>query len=73
MYKRQHVNDIATARQRGLINDAEVDQLKAVQLAITAVVAVDDFTAEEITRHAMRAQGDVSSPTATPFRSNAAE
>ena len=67
------MQSIDTARQRGLINDAEADQLKAVQLAIAAVVAVDDFPAEEITRHAVRAQGDVSSPTATPFQSNAAE
>jgi acyl-CoA dehydrogenase len=71
--RQAHVHDIDTARQRGLINDAEADQLKAVQLAIAAVVAVDDFPAEEITRHAVRAQGDVSSPTATPFQSNAAE
>jgi acyl-CoA dehydrogenase len=71
--RQAHVHDIDTARQRGLINDAEADQLKAVQLAIAAVVAVDDFPAEEITRHAVRAQGEVSSPTATPFQSNAAE
>jgi acyl-CoA dehydrogenase len=71
--RQAHVHDVATARQRGLINDAEADQLKAVQLAIAAVVAVDDFPAEEIARHAVRAQGDVSSPTATPFQSNAAE
>jgi hypothetical protein len=56
-----------------LINDAEADQLKAVQLAIAAVVAVDDFSAEEIARRGIRAQGDVSSPTATPFQSSAAE
>jgi acyl-CoA dehydrogenase len=71
--RQAHVHDVDTARQRGLINDAEADQLKAVQLAIAAVVAVDDFPAEEIARHALRAQGDVSSPTATPFQSNAAE
>ena len=64
---------LATARQRGLINDAEADQLKAVQLAIAAVVAVDDFPAEEIARRPVRAQGDVSSPTTTPFQSSAAE
>jgi acyl-CoA dehydrogenase len=71
--RQAHVRDISTARQRGLINDAEADQLKAVQIAIAAVVAVDDFPADEIARHAVRAQGDVSSPTATPFQSNAAE
>jgi acyl-CoA dehydrogenase len=67
--RQAHVRDIAAARQRGLINDAEADQLKAVELAIAAVVAVDDFPAEEISRR----QGDVPSPTATPFQSNAAE
>jgi acyl-CoA dehydrogenase len=86
--RQAHVHDIAAARQRGLINDAEADQLKAAQLAISAVVAVDDFPADEITRHRARAQGDVSSataipptaasppvapPIAAPFRSNAAE
>jgi acyl-CoA dehydrogenase len=67
--RQAHVRDIAAARQRGLINDAEADQLKAVQLAVAAVVAVDDFPAEEISRR----QGDVPSPTATPFQSKAAE
>ena len=72
--RQAHVHDIAAARARGLITDAEADQLKAVQLAIAAVVAVDDFPAEELSpRRAARAQGDVSSPTATPFQSNAAE
>jgi len=72
--RQAHVHDVAAARQRGLINDAEADQLKAVQLAIAAVIAVDDFPAEEISpRRAVRAQGDVSSPTATPYQSNAAE
>jgi acyl-CoA dehydrogenase len=72
--RQAHVHDIAEARQRGLINDAEADQLKAVQLAVAAVVAVDDFAAEEISpRRAVPAQGDVSSPTATPFQSSAAE
>jgi acyl-CoA dehydrogenase len=71
--RQAHMRDIAAARQRGLINDAEADQLKAVELAVAAVVAVDDFPAEEISRRAVRAQGDVPSPTATPFQSNAAE
>jgi acyl-CoA dehydrogenase len=71
--RQAHVRDIAAARQRGLINDAEADQLKAVELAVAAVVAVDDFPAEEVSRRAIRAQGDVPSPTATPFQSNAAE
>jgi hypothetical protein len=44
-----------------------------VQLAIAAVIAVDDFPAEEIARHAVRAQGDVSSLATTRFQSKAAE
>jgi len=72
--RQAHVHDVDEARKRGLINDAEADQLKAVQLAVAGVVAVDDFAAEEISpRGAVGAQGDVSSPTATPFQSNAAE
>jgi acyl-CoA dehydrogenase len=67
--RQAHVRDIAAARQRGLINDAEADQLRAVELAVASVVAVDDFPAEEISRR----QGDVPSPTATPIQSNAAE
>jgi acyl-CoA dehydrogenase len=69
-----HVHDIAAARQRGLISAAEADQLKAVQLAVAGVVAVDDFAAEELSpQRAVRTQGDVSSPTATPIQSSAAE
>ena len=71
--QKAHVRDIAAARQRGLINDAEADQLKAVQSAIAGVVAVDDFAPEEISRRAARTQGEVSSATATQFQSNAAE
>jgi acyl-CoA dehydrogenase len=72
--RQAHVHDIAVARQRGVISDAEADQLKAVQLAVAEVIAVDDFAAEELThRRAAAIQGDVSSPTPTPFQSNAAE
>ena len=79
---RERVNkELSLWREQGLIaiEDGMIvlcrpDQLKAVQLAIAAVIAVDDFAAEEISpRRAVRAQGDVSSPTATPFQSNAAE
>jgi acyl-CoA dehydrogenase len=72
--RQAHVRDVDTARERGLINEAEADQLKAVQLAVAAVVAVDDFPAEALSpRPATRPQGEVSSPSATPFQSNAAE
>jgi len=71
--RQAHIHDIAVARQRGLINDAELDQLKAVQLAVADVIAVDDFAPEELTHRAVPAQGDVPSPTTEPFQSNAAE
>jgi acyl-CoA dehydrogenase len=81
--RQAHVRDIEVARQRGLINEAEADQLKAVQLAVAGVIAVDDFPPEALSPRgtmraegsssAMRAEGDVSSPLATPFRANAAE
>jgi acyl-CoA dehydrogenase len=71
--RQAHIHDIAVARQRGLINDAELDQLKAVQLAVADVIAVDDFAPEELTRRAVPTQGDVPSPTTTPYQSNAAE
>ena len=72
--RQAHVRDAEEARKRGLINEAEADQLKAVQLAIAAVVAVDDFPAEALSpRGAARAEGDVSSPPATQLQTNAAE
>ena len=72
--RQAHVRDVDVARQRGLISEAEADQLRAVQRAIADVVAVDDFAPEEISpRHAARSQGDVPSATATPIQSSAAE
>jgi acyl-CoA dehydrogenase len=72
--RQAHVRDIATARQRGLISEAEADQLKAVELAIAEVVAVDDFAADELVpRRAASSQGDVPSPTTMPLQSSAAE
>jgi len=52
-----------------------LDQLKAVQLAVADVIAVDDFAPEELSPHhrAVPTQGGVPSPTTTPFQSNAAE
>jgi acyl-CoA dehydrogenase len=72
--RQAHIRDIAVARQRGLISDAELDQLKAVQLAVAEVIAVDDFAAAELSpRRAAPTKGEVPSPTTTPFQSNAAE
>jgi len=51
------VRDIAKARQQGLINDAELGELKAAAEAIAAAVAVDDFAPEELSPR--RSLGDV--------------
>lgn len=69
-----HLRDIAKARDAGLINDAEIAQLKATEQAVAAVVAVDDFAADELSPRAQdninasvqgaksSAKGDVPSP-----------
>jgi acyl-CoA dehydrogenase len=72
--RRAHVRDIAAARQRGLISEAEFDQLKAVELGIAEVVAVDDFAADELVpRGAVSREGEVPSPATNPLQSSAAE
>jgi len=68
------VRDIDQAHKQGLINDAELAQLKTTAEAVAATVAVDDFSAEELTRHdAGHMQGDVPSPAQTRPRPAAAE
>jgi acyl-CoA dehydrogenase len=52
-----HVRDIDTARQQGLINEAEAGQLRAAAEAVAAAIAVDDFAAEELSPR--RAMGDM--------------
>jgi acyl-CoA dehydrogenase len=72
--RQAHVRDIAVALKRGLINEAEADQLKAVERAVAEVLAVDDFAAEELApRRAVPSHGDVPSPAKNPFQSSAAE
>jgi acyl-CoA dehydrogenase len=69
-----HVRDINQARKQGLINDGEAAQLKKTAAAVAAVIAVDDFTAEELTHHdAKRAEGDKPSPAQRKRRPTAAE
>ncbi len=46
-----HVRDIDQAFTQGLLNESEVAQLKAAAEAVAATVAVDDFAADELTRH----------------------
>ena len=50
--------DVHTALERGLITDAEAAQLKALQEAVSAVIAVDDFAPEDISALARNIQGE---------------
>jgi acyl-CoA dehydrogenase len=56
-----HLRDVDAARRQGLINDAEVAQLRAAADAVAAAVAVDDFAPEELSPRL--AKGDVLSQT----------
>ncbi len=69
-----HVRDIDQARKQGLINDGEAAQLSETAKAVAAAIAVDDFTAEELTHHdANHVQGDTPSPAQKRPRPAAAE
>ncbi len=46
-----HVHSAEEARAKNLIGDAEAGALKAVDAAVSAVIAVDDFAPAELTRH----------------------
>jgi acyl-CoA dehydrogenase len=68
------VHDIDLARKQGLINDGEAAQLSETAEAVAAAIAVDDFTAEELTHHdADNAHGELPSPTQKRPRPAAAE
>jgi acyl-CoA dehydrogenase len=68
------IRDIEQARQKNLVNDDEATQLREAEKAVAAAIAVDDFTAEELTHHdANRTQGDTSSPAKSRPRPAAAE
>jgi acyl-CoA dehydrogenase len=68
------VRDITQARAQNLINDGEAAQLRDVEKAVGKAIAVDDFTAAELTRHdANYAQGDRPSQTQKRPRSAAVE
>src|SRR5262249_61485372 len=43
-----HIRDVEAARQEGLINEAEAQQLRAAADAVAAAVAVDDFAPEAL-------------------------
>ena len=49
--KKQHIRNWRDAQKRNLIDAKEVAALEAAEKAIAAVIAVDDFAAEELTRH----------------------
>lgn len=58
-----HIYDVGRARTQGVITDAEVAQLKELEQAVSAVVAVDDFAPEELSpTFKSAATGGVSSP-----------
>jgi len=72
--KKAHVHDIDQAHNQGLINDAEAGQLKGTAEAVAAAIAVDDFSADELTRHdAKPIQGGRPSPVQKRSRPAAAE
>ena len=62
------VRDLDEARKRGLIDDAETEQLKAADQAVADVIAVDDFAADELSPHHRIAEGDLALPTTSEFR-----
>ena len=69
-----HVHDIDQALKQNLIDASEAAQLKETAQAVALAIAVDDFTAEELTHHdADLAQGDRPSPAQKPPRPAAAE
>jgi acyl-CoA dehydrogenase len=69
-----HVRDIDQALRQNLINGNEATQLKETAQAVAIAIAVDDFTAEELTHHdADHAQGDRPSPALKRPRPAAAE
>jgi acyl-CoA dehydrogenase len=67
------VSDIEEAHRRGLINDAEIAQLKAAAQAVADVIAVDDFSADELTRVHTDGQGDPLLSTISAFNRTAAQ
>jgi acyl-CoA dehydrogenase len=61
-----HIRDIAQARELDLIDDDEAAQLREAEKAVAAAIAVDDFSAAELTgRDASDKQGDKPSPAKT--------
>jgi len=55
------VDDIELAHRRGLIDAAEIAELKVTQQAVADVIAVDDFPAEALSRVHSDREGDLSS------------
>jgi acyl-CoA dehydrogenase len=49
--KKQHIRNWREAQTRGLIDAREISALEAAEKAIAAVIAVDDFAPEDLTRH----------------------
>jgi acyl-CoA dehydrogenase len=59
--RRANVRDIERARAQNIINDAETAALRAAAEAVAAAIAVDDFSAEELSRKPLTTsvKGDV--------------
>ena len=63
------VYDLEEARQRGLIDAADVARLKDADQAVADVIAVDDFAAEEIShRHRSDTEGEITLVPTSEFR-----
>ncbi|HEX3859141.1 MAG TPA: acyl-CoA dehydrogenase [Pseudolabrys sp.] len=68
------VRTIDQALKQNLIDESAAAQLREAEKAVSAAIAVDDFTAEELTHHdTNRMQGDRSSPAKPRPRPAAAE
>jgi acyl-CoA dehydrogenase len=68
------IRDIDQAHRQNIITGDEAEQLREVEKAVAAAIAVDDFAADELSRHdADHNQGDRPSPAQTRRRPTAAE
>src|SRR5262249_55814130 len=67
------VTDLELAHRRGLIDAAEIAELKIAEQAVADVIAVDDFAADEVSPHSQSREGDLPSPAVSAFNRTAAQ
>jgi hypothetical protein len=69
--KEAGIDDIDTARERGVLGPEEAERLHAAKAAVDRVVAVDDFAAEELSPRAAARETDAATaePATTDRRS----